>query len=355
MIDSIRGDIFLHFTKYMKQIFFCLLSNLHEHSSINNMKTHTIERWKKIQGKLKVVQVFGVYALCPLRDTKDRQIPPIEYWRSMVHKGHVDKNGKHLSISSTTNGIRTQWSTDINVGGINSSFIQDCVNSCEVCQEKKMWDEVVTVPLEDLNASFDELCTKHIVLRRRYKCRVWKTKTVTYYRCHRGGNKERPYRKMSDMKPIDQRKSRRDRTSRLCDCEFQIKVVEPKISRSSSNLVHATIYIHSKHSGHNPGSDADLFFLPVHPHVIVWVMENLKYMHSPRNMEAASERAQDLFSERVTDLERVTYRFFIIKKEVHILAYSLRINGMLIPPMTLFFLLMIVIIILTCVLDRINL
>jgi hypothetical protein len=54
-------------------------------------------------------------------------------------------------------------------------------------------------------------------------------------------------------------------------------------------------------------------------------------------MEAASERAQDLFSERMTDLERVTYRFFIIKKEVHILVYSLRINGMLILPMIFFF------------------
>ena len=131
------------------------------------------------------------------------------------------------------------------------------------------------------------------------------------------------------MKPIDQRESRRNRNSRLCDCEFQIKVMEPKISRCSSSLVHATIYIHSKHSGHNPGSDADLFFLPIHPRVIAWVMENLKYMHSPRIVEAASERVQDLFSESMTDLERATYRFFIIKKEVHILAYSLRINGML--------------------------
>ena len=174
------------------------------------------------------------------------------------------------------------------------------------------------------------------MLRRRYKCRVWKTKTVTYFRCHRGGNKERSHRKGSDVKPIDRRKSRRDRNSRLCDCEFQIKVVEPKISRCSSSLLHATLYIHSKHSGHNPGSDADFFFLPVHPLVIAWVMENLKYMHSPRIMEAASERAQDLFSERVTDLERVTHRFFIIKKEVHILAYSLRINGTLISLFILF-------------------
>ena len=39
---------------------------------MNNMKIHTIERWKKIQGKLRVVQVFGVFALFPFRYTNDR-------------------------------------------------------------------------------------------------------------------------------------------------------------------------------------------------------------------------------------------------------------------------------------------
>ena len=173
MIDCIRGGYFPSFHQiHEANPSFCPLSNLHGRSTNNNMEIHTIERWKKIQGKLKVIQVFCNFVLYHLRYTKNRQIPPIEYWRSIVHNGHVDKNGKHLSISSTTNGIRTQWSTDINVGGMNSLFIQDCVNSCEVCQEKEIWDKVVTVPLEDLNASLDALCTKHIVLRKRYKCRV---------------------------------------------------------------------------------------------------------------------------------------------------------------------------------------
>ena len=73
-------------------------------------------------------------------------------------------------------------------------------------------------------------------------------------------------------------------------------------------------------------------------------MDNLKYMYSLRIMETASERAQNLFFERVTDLECTIYRFFIIKKEVHILTYSLRINGMLILHMTLFFVMIIMMI-----------
>ena len=79
-------------------------------------------------------------------------------------------------------------------------------------------------------------------------------------------------------------------------------------------------------------ANADLFFLLMHPYMIAWVMENLKYMHSPRIIEAASEKAQDIFRERVTGVERVKYRFFIIKNEVQILAYSLRIR--LVPALT---------------------
>lgn len=205
------------------------------------------------------------------------------------------------------------------------------MNSCEECQEKKIWDELVCVPLEDLSSTLDAICTKHVVLKRRCKRRVWKKKTVTYYRCHRGGSKNRAHRKTVDEKMKNEKESRRDRTSRLCNCEFQIKVVEPTQSKSSSTLsqdkLEATIYVHSQHSGHVPGSDADTFFLPVHPYVIAWVMENLKFMHSPRVVEAASVEAQETFSQSVPEVERVTYRFFIIKKEVQMLAYSLKLNG----------------------------
>ena len=48
--------------------------------------------------------------------------------------------------------------------------------------------------------------------------------------------------KTDDVKLIDQKESKRDMTFRLCDCEFQIKVVKPKILKCSSSLVNATIY-----------------------------------------------------------------------------------------------------------------
>ena len=75
------------------------------------------------------------------------------------------------------------------------------------------------------------------------------------------------------MKLIDRKKPRRDMTSKLYDCEFHIKVVKFKILKCSSSLVDTILYIYRKHSGHNPKSNADFFFLSVHPYVIVWILE----------------------------------------------------------------------------------
>ena len=111
-----------------------------------------------------------------------------------------------------------------------------------------------------------------------------------------------------------------------------MKVVEPKLARPTTEAdkvkLQATIYIHTKHSGHNPGSDHDIFLLLMHPFVVSWAIKNLKYMHSARTVATASERAQKLFMESVGEFERVTSRFHIIKKKVQALAYSMRVNDM---------------------------
>lgn len=331
MIDCIRARYFPSYQQIHEvNSLFCPLSNLHRLFTQKNVESLTIERWQKLQGRLKVVELLSEFVLSPLNDTKDRQIPPIKSWRSIVHGVHIDKNGKHLSFSMTTNVICTQWSTDSYVGGIQTSFIQNCMNSCDVCQENKLWNEVVKISLEYLSASIDALCTKYLVLKRSLKCHVGNTKIVIYYRCHCGQNKNRPHRRTIDVKSMYDKTFRRDRICRLCGCEFQMKVEETIVSKCSNILLHSklqsTIYVHSKHSGHTPGSNSDFFFLPVHPYVIAWVMENLKFMLSPRAIEATLIEAQERFSQSVPEVERATDRFFVIKKEVQILAYSLRIN-----------------------------
>jgi hypothetical protein len=99
--------------------------------------------------------------------------------------------------------------------------------------------------------------------------------------------------------------------------------VEPKVHDKGSGALkndgQVTIFVHSKHTRHQPGSDADSFFLPVHPEVI----------SCARSVARASERDEQLIRDKVGALERVTHRFHIIQKEVDQLAYDMRINGTL--------------------------
>ena len=152
---------------------------------------------------------------------------------SIVQKVHVHNTEKHLAITPTMNAIRSTWSADIWVGGIPKSFVTNCLKSCQPCQGSKWWDEVVTVPLKDLNATLDALCVKHIV-RRKISRRVnYKHHLVRYYCCHRSGNKDRAHRRTRDGQTLEDKNSRRDRLSRLQNCTFQMKVVEPWMVQDS--------------------------------------------------------------------------------------------------------------------------
>lgn len=73
---------------------------------------------------------------------------------------------------------------------------------------------------------------------------------VTYYHCDRSENKQGPHKKKCNLKPRDRKKSIRDMTSKLYHYEIQINVVVSKISKCSSSLTYAIIYIHSKYSSH---------------------------------------------------------------------------------------------------------
>ena len=115
------------------------------------------------------------------------------------------------------------------MGGIPAAYIRNCVSSCEGCKNYSIWDETHNVLLEFLNEILDSFCREHCVFRRRYKRRMYKNNIVTMYRCHKSGNKVRAHRKTTDIKALKENDSRRERISRLSNCEFQLKVVEPKL------------------------------------------------------------------------------------------------------------------------------
>ena len=69
-------------------------------------------------------------------------------------------------------------------------------------------------------------------------------------------------------------------------------MIEPKLAGPTTEAdkfkLQATIYIHTKHSGHNSCSDYDSFFLPMHHYVVSWAIKNVKYMHSARTVATTS-------------------------------------------------------------------
>lgn len=148
---------------------FVPLPIIHGRSTKNKDEFHTIERWKALQKKMKVVEGVESFGLSPLNDSKGRKIPPKKLWRAIVLNGHIDNNGKHLSQTLTLNAIRDQWSTDIYVGGISAAYIRNCVSYCEGCKKHSIWDEIHNVSLELPDETLDSLCREHRVLRRRYQ------------------------------------------------------------------------------------------------------------------------------------------------------------------------------------------
>ena len=166
-------------------------------------------------------------------------------------------------------------------------------------------------------------------LRRSYKC---KGQIVKYYHCHRSGNKRRRHRKTSFSRPSQEKDANQDRKFRFCSCSFQMKTVETiRHDNCDSDLHegHVTIFVHTQHTEHVPGSEADIIFLHVHPMVMAMVKENLKRMISTSTVVLSSNREANNIKANVTEFERVTYRFFIIAKEVAQLRHSMRLNGTL--------------------------
>ena len=89
-----------------------------------------------------------------------------------------------------------------------------------------IWDETHNISLELLDETLDSLCREHRILRRRYTRRMYKINIMTLYHCHRSGNKVRAHKKTTDIKAL----KKDGRRKQLCNCEFQLKVIEPKLT-----------------------------------------------------------------------------------------------------------------------------
>jgi hypothetical protein len=149
---------------------------------------------------------------------------------------------------------------------------------------------VHNIPIEELDVTLDKLCESHLVLRRWVRTYQSKTHVVKYYCCHRGGRKKTSTKPKVKSCTSSITQERREMMFRLCNCSFQIRTMEPlnkenQIEDSSVGMT--TISLHTKHSGHQPGTDIDKLFLPVHRIVVTLAMENLKRMVSTSTVALA--------------------------------------------------------------------
>ena len=164
-----------------------------------NDHVHIVERWARLQRNLKVLDSPHGLLLSPSSDKMGRGITSSDLWHSIVKQAHCYVSGKHSSLKSTVHFIREQWSTDVRVGGIPHSFIERCIQSCATCSGLgPFWDEVVKVPLEQLQDTLNNICAKHIVVLRVRSKRQTTSSIVTYYYCHRGG-KQRIRKKKEEV------------------------------------------------------------------------------------------------------------------------------------------------------------
>ena len=149
---------------------------------------HIVERWARLQKNVKVLDSPHGLLLSPCSDKMGRGITSSDLWHSIVKQTHCYVSGKHSSLKSTVHSIREQWSTDVRVGGIPHSFIKRCIQSCATCSGlEPFWDEVVKVPLEQLQDTLNNICAKHIIVFRVKSKRQTRSSLVIYYYCHRGG------------------------------------------------------------------------------------------------------------------------------------------------------------------------
>ena len=189
MIKCLQGGFVPTFNQiHESDASFRPLTHTHGRPIDSNDSHHVIERWRKIQESVKVINIGDRFGLSPLKDSKDREIPSIENWSLIVQSSNVDSCGKHLTFCTILSKIRKNWSLDTRVGGISSTYIEKCLQSCE-CLNAQLWDEVHNVPIEELDVTLDKLCESHLVLRRWVRTYQGKSHVLKYYRCHRSGKK----------------------------------------------------------------------------------------------------------------------------------------------------------------------
>ena len=301
---------------------------LQELQACDLRRTHDLKIWRKIKDNLSLEQnENGLYCLY-LRSSPKLKISYIEKWESIVQECHKEEGGAvHLEFDATLQRIKSTWCVDIRRQGIPLAFVKDVLQFCECAKWKESHNgsqliskKKNTLTLEHAqNVSMSHVQEALIKIMIDFKVRlvmVRSTKnhsgstTIIDYACHRGRS------------PCRVGTKKRLRKSKRCGCPFQVRVQYA----NCKNI--ASISLYPIHEGHTPGTREDLYYLPVHPDVLQCCMEDLFDVGTSRHVAKMSRSKEILQYERASCIDQVTYRFFMLQREVSMMSYQIRKQGM---------------------------
>ena len=226
------------------------------------------------------------------------RLPWFEEWghivRTMHEEGHRGNNATAALIKEKG------WVVGQQLHGIPWEYIKEYIRQCPHCISKKVKDKSPSnlssqtrtrrlyslqfeVPMQELDNAIQKIILDYKVNLVKFK--TWRVNSrpfkaiVTLFRCHRGAVYRRGQRKSNSQSVT----IREQFVSKHCGCEFVLKVVEPYAEENDASLSldveeikgpQAKLYLRN-HTAHEPGYDADYFFLPIHPQVIYYCEKSL--------------------------------------------------------------------------------
>lgn len=309
-------------------------------------------RWKVFQDRLQArADDCGKQQLF-FKASPEQLIAHMGQWQEIIQAFHVDAEDRHFGVSGTLDRTRQLWITDARGHGIPELFVQAYIAVCPVCNPtenepsslpflegkrtrppKFAFPGQVEVPVKALPQKLEALAIEHkVVLRVLHSKRIapcpFLSEVVSYV-CHRG-----QFKRLREKKERSVLEKRRCRASFRCGCNFRIKTFVPITNYVSETGGYdydtegtATVLLNPVHFGHEPGSEADLLHLPVHPSAVQECEEDHNDMKDIHAIIRSSLRKSPILKAKASELERATFRFFLTKKETQRLPYYRKSKG----------------------------
>ena len=280
----------------------------------------SLHAWRRMKSRLILGNESAIY----LKASSNLQVLYVEKWREVVLASHGDTS--HHTFSKTLKELKLVYATDVRDYGIPPEYVKALITSCG-CQTVSKVDSIEglgssmakynkTLPIEVIKVETHQLDDALTDLQTKYHTRlrkgVKKGMRVTRYSCHRAGTSR-----------LASNSTRRRRCTPRCGCTFHVDV---RIN-DDVDIETLTISIYGPHSGHVPCSRSDVYHLPVHPNVISCCKDDLFDVGCARHVARMSMRKEAYHKSKASPLELVTYRFFMIPKEVHNMANRLKIGS----------------------------